>query len=221
MLPFVYYIIRFFVAFQLPQAYQEQSEINELIDEYELKGDCESIIDLYLTADSTTRILPSSRLKVTSCLLRQKESDLFEKEIQRLKLLRNTQYVSIAFHQEGLFFAQQGDTLQAIKSFKNAIETENNNTFAKYNYELLNAIYKNNKNQPPPPNAPKNDNRNENEGGILDENESGDDNLENSDPPEIDLTQALQLLDAMRQSEFDNILKIRTASKDSLDYGKW
>ncbi|WP_304237278.1 hypothetical protein [Jiulongibacter sediminis] len=219
MLPFILYIIRFFIALQWPADQSKQSDWNAAILELIEQNDCKTAIERF-KSDSTIRIFPETRLKISHCLLEENENELFEQQITRLKRFQNPQIVSLAMNQESLYLAKEGDTLKAINMLKRAIEIENNNTFAKHNFEFLSKVYKNSQSSPPPSGSSP-QNRPENSGGTIDNQNQGDDELQNSNPPEIDLAQAMQLLDAMRAGEFENILQLKAAKTDSVDYGKW
>jgi hypothetical protein len=219
LLPFIFYIIRFFSALQWPADQSEQTDWNGAIMELVKKNECKKAIEMY-KSDSTFRVFPETRLQISHCLFEENENELFEKEINRLKRFQNPQIVSLALNQESLFLAKEGDTLKAINTLKKAIEIENSNTFAKHNFELLSKVYKNSQ-SPSPPSGAGSQNQTENAGGIVGNKNQGNNDLQNSNPPEIDLAQAMQLLDAMRIDEFENILQLRAVKTDSVDYGKW
>lgn len=219
MLTVIYYIIRLFTALQWPSDQKEQADWNAEILRLIEQDDCQTAINRY-KEDSLWRIFPETRLKIIHCLYEENENKLFEQEIRKLKRLHNPLIVSLALNEESLYLTRQGDTLKAINTLKRAIETENNNTFAKHNFEYLSKVYKNSK-SPPPPSGSRQQNSPQNSGGLVDNQNRGNDELLSSNPPEIDMAQAMQLLDAMRISEFENILQLRVSQKDSVDYGKW
>lgn len=222
MVAFYFYIVRLFFAFQFPAELKETEAFNTAMVSMVKEGRCEEAVkSFYDDSTSGIRIYPSTRLKFSECLSKLDMKEELGSELNYLKSTRNAGLLSRVLNQEALLMASKGDTLTAINQLKKAIEIENNNTFAKYNFEYLSKVYKPNRNQPPSSNSSNAEQKKDNDGGIIDYNTEGTDELESNLPTDIDLAQALQLLDAMRANEFNTIPLINQKKKDTVQYGKW
>lgn len=223
MTAFFFHIIRFLFSFISPsEANERDALLRQLNHAFEGKN-CEFVKSTFDTLQfKKLPIAVEARIKLADCYLILKDTANLRKELYYLSYVRNPTQKSIILNQKAQLFAIKGDTLEAINLLKKAIETENTNTFAKRNYELLKKIYHPNDNRTPPPTAPKaNDAPEQETGGIVDASGNKDDELSSSTPPKIERAQALKLLDAMRANEYNKLPVLIDAASDTLDFGNW
>ncbi|WP_341225528.1 hypothetical protein [uncultured Arcticibacterium sp.] len=223
MTPFFFHIIRLLFSFISPtDANERDALLRQLNNAFDGKN-CEFVKSTFDTLQfKQLPISVEARIKLADCYLILNDTASLRQELSFLSYVRTPSQKSIILNQKAQLAAVKGDTLEAINLLKKAIETENTNTFAKRNYELLKKIYHPNENRTPPPTAPKTEDAvDEEAGGIVDASGAKDDELNSSTPPKIERAQALKLLDAMRANEYNKLPVLIDAASDTLDFGNW
>ncbi len=180
--------------------------------------DCVRAVMAFEVLDSAGRVLPQTRLRIADCYYELKDTASMKIQLKRLSRLKYPEIQSALLNQEALLKAFEGDTLEAINLYRKSIETKNDNNFAKHNYEYLNKVYHPNRNQNSQPETPQT-RKNSNEGGLVEQSNRRDDVLNEPAKQEINLSQAMQILDAMRSNEANKILIVPANSSDSTFYG--
>ena len=216
--PFIFYIIRITYLLFAGQLGQANLEANHRITTLVKQADCDAAIRAFQAMDSSSRILPETRLIITDCFFEKGDTAAVKDQLRRLEEIRNPEFLSATLSQKAMLKAVEKDTLEAINLYKKAIEIKNDNTFAKHNYEYLSKVYRPNRNESV--NTPNSSNsKDENEGGKVEKNDRKDDLLDTKRDQEINLSQAMQILDAMKSSDMNRILILPAAEKDTAFYG--
>ncbi len=218
MIPFILHIIRFlFLLFT--QAFSEENmEANGKITSLIAEKDCVRAVIAFETLDSTGRVLPENRLKIMDCYYKLEDTASMKKQLGRLSGLNNPDVQATLLNQRALLKAYEGDTAGAINLYRSSIETKNHNTFAKRNLEYLSKVYQPNRNQSNQ--SPNTVNKqNEEQGGQVEQSNRKDDLLNKQNRQEINLSQAMQILDAMRSDQSGKILILPAHKNDTTFYG--
>lgn len=195
---------------------------NQAVQEDLANGDCFSASQKYLARDSTAvRVMDETALSISPCLMEFNYMDALKNNLAKLRESANPSFNSAVLNEKALLSAALGDTTLALKQLMMAIETENSNTFAKYNYEYLSKIYKPNRKAPLVSQNRAFNNEQQQMGGTVEKSEGKEDELDSTNPPKIDLPKALQVLDGMRGSEFIVLPIIGKGNSDTTHYGYW
>jgi hypothetical protein len=220
--PVLYHIIRLIISFTGPLEAKERDVLFQSFNREFESANFQEAVDIfeYLNEEGFMVSLPI-KLKAIDSYYVLGDTAKMNNLLKPLENTHSPTYKSIVYNQKAQLSAYAGDTLSAINLLKMAIEFENNNNFVKRNYELLSKLYKPNKNRPPSNQQNQNSGGKVNEGGIVADSDKKEDELESTDPPEINNAQALQLLDAMRSDEYYKLPVLFDSKSDTLDYGKW
>lgn len=196
-----------------------RQQMRELESAFQV-NDCEKLIQIQKElAQKKIQIGKIFNLQVAECLINHEETKQAEELLKSLKSLQSPYLASVKLNHEARIAAIKGDTATAINQLMMAIEKENNNNFAKYNLEYLKRKYKPNSQQPPSGNAA---NQPSPTGGITDMNDTDKPDILNStSPPEIDRSQALLLLDALKANELNNKPLLLGIKENKEVYGEW
>ncbi|CAH0995239.1 hypothetical protein EMA8858_01359 [Emticicia aquatica] len=129
-------------------------------------------------------------------------NDMTKALIEYKKLLRvsDKNIISSALIQIGVIDVMRGDSIIALGLFKEALQKDNQNKTARYNYELLKKKVP--QNQPPINTNQNNQNENQaNNGGETEKSEKKIDELDSTIPQKMSKEKALQILEAMKATE--------------------
>lgn len=123
-------------------------------------------------------------------------------EYKKLTKISEIEISSSALIQLGVIEAQLGDSLEALNLFKIALQNDNQNKVARYNYELIKKSI-----PPTPPNNNQSNQNNHNEqnqangGAEADKTDKKEEELDSTTPEKMSKEKALQILDAMKTTE--------------------
>ena len=222
MTPVLYHIIRLIISFTSPLEAQER---DILFQSFNREFESEKFINAIAIFEKLNKqgfmVSLPIKLKAIDSYYALGDTAKMNSLLIPLSNIHTATYKSIVYNQKAQLSAFAGDTLTAINLLKMAIEFENNNNFVKRNYELLSKLYKPNKDRPPSNQQNQNSSGKSNDGGIVSNSDLKEDELENTEPPEINSAQALQLLDAMRSDEYYKLPVLFDSKSDTLDYGNW
>jgi hypothetical protein len=202
-------------------AFERETFLKEFNDDFEVSN-CTSAIKSFEEFEATEiPIVLAVRVKAIDCYFTLRDTSKMKMQLKRLDNLHSTKFKSVIYNQRASLSAYSGDTLEAINLLKMVLDIENNNNFVKRNYELLKKLYQPNDNSPPSKNQKNNKESNSLNGGLVSESDEKEDTLESIEPPEIERSQALQLLDALRSEEYNKLPVLFDSKSDTLDYGNW
>lgn len=184
------------------------------------QNDCEKLIMVKENLElEKVNIGSIYNLQIAECYLDLERVKDAEKLVKTIRNLQSSFLASTKLNLEARLSAANGDTATAINQLVMAIEKENNNNFAKYNLEYLKRKYRPNSQQPPRGNAA---NQPSPTGGVTDlNNEDKSDILNSTNPPKIDRSQALLLLDALKANEINNKPLLLGSKANQEVYGEW
>ena len=143
---------------------------------------------------------PEARLDLAHAYFATKDTARALTEYKQLLRLNDIRISSSAMIQVGVIDAMRGDSAEALGLFKIALQRDNQNKVARYNYELLK------KKLPPiPPKNNKNQNNQQeaqaNNGGETEKSEKKIEELDSTTPEKMSKEKALQILEAMKNTE--------------------
>jgi hypothetical protein len=216
--PFTLHIIRFIYLLVINGWSDNNFLENKTIRDFAEQNQCEHAIKAFETLDSAGQIFPETRLRIIDCYFVLKDTSAMKQQLDLLSRIKNKELQSALLNQNALLKAFEGDTLEAINLYKKAIEAKNDNNFAKHNFEYLSKVYHPYRN--PNGKAPESRNQhNENSGGQVAQDDRKDDLLNSTENQNINLSQAMQILDAMRNNDLNKILIIPSLKQDTTFYG--
>lgn len=214
MIPFIFLVIRIVLGWSLIEKPGEITELNRQITEWVEKGNCGQAIEVFeLIEKNNKTILPLTRVKILHCYYEQENLKAMKMQLDLLGNFKSSELQSAILNQKALYFGLKGDTLAAINTLKNALSLQNTSSVAKYNLEFLLKKFKDKKSN-------QQNSQTETQAQV----QSGDektDFLDTQKNKNINLEQALQLLEALRASEIGIVPNIKPNIKDSINYGQW
>lgn len=149
-------------------------------------------------ANVSYNLEPEARLNLAHSYF--KINDTLRALIEYKKLVRlNDEIISTnAMIQVGVIETMKGDSTGALELFKIALQNDNENKVARYNYELLRKKLP----QSPPKNNQSNTPESQaNNGGETEKSEEKRDELDSTTPEKMSKEKALQILEAMKTTE--------------------
>ncbi|MFY7909242.1 MAG: tetratricopeptide repeat protein [Emticicia sp.] len=141
---------------------------------------------------------PEARLNLAHAYFSLNDTSRALDEYKKLLRLNNIGIATSAMIQVGVIETMIGDSLEAMQLFKIALQKDDQNKIARYNYELLRKKL--------PQSPPKNnqdqttDTQNFN-GGEVEKSEERRDELDSTTPEKMSKEKALQILEAMKTTE--------------------
>lgn len=211
----MYYLI--FLKYTLtPLSAQEESvRLQVSIEESFEQGNYTEVIDLYDSLKLKTPLIAPALLLTVAQAAQQLEDTTIAKPIYRqLSKLNLPSISTVALNQLGVQAYQDRAYQSALAFFKEAINLAPNYTKAQYNYELVYKKY------PPRSRSTLAENKTveeefEQQAKITDQDESKNDLLSQTVPPQMERERALQLLDAMRANELQGVSLRRMGGKSN------
>ncbi len=149
-------------------------------------------------ANVSYNLEPEARLNLAHSYF--KINDTLRALIEYKKLVRlNDDIISTnAMIQVGVIETMKGDSTGALELFKIALQNDNDNKVARYNFELLRKKLP----QSPPKNNQSNTSESQNNnGGETEKSEEKRDELDSTTPEKMSKEKALQILEAMKTTE--------------------
>jgi tetratricopeptide (TPR) repeat protein len=149
-------------------------------------------------ANISYNLEPEARLNLAHSYFNINNTSKALEEYNKLVRLKNVVISTNAIIQVGVIETMNGDSSGSLELFKIALQNDNENKVARYNYELLR------KKLPQAP--PKNDQSQTSEsktsnGGNTEKTEEKRDELESTTPENMSKEKALQILEAMKITE--------------------
>lgn len=167
-------------------------------------------------ANVSYNLEPEARLNLAHSYF--KINDTLKALIEYKKLVRlNDNIISTnAMIQVGVIETMKGDSTGALELFKIALQNDNENKVARYNFELLRKKLP----QSPPKNNQSNTSESQNNnGGKTEKSEEKRDELDSTTPERMSKEKALQLLETMKITELQYVQQPRqkTVKKEKIE----
>lgn len=141
---------------------------------------------------------PEARLNLAHSYFCVKNTSKALDEYKKLVRLNNVVISTNAMIQVGVIETKKGDSTGALELFKIALQNDNENKVARYNYELLR---KKLPQSPPKNNQSQSSESKANNGGETAKTEEKRDELDSTTPEKMSKEKALQILEAMKTTE--------------------
>ncbi|MFN3488594.1 MAG: tetratricopeptide repeat protein [Emticicia sp.] len=161
---------------------------------------------------------PEARLNLAHAYFSIKDSSKALEEYKKLIRLNDVAISTSAMIQVGVIETMNGDSSGALELFKIALQKDNDNKVARYNYELLRKKLpqsppKNNQNQT------SESERQANNGGETEKSDERRDELDSTIPEKMSKEKALQILETMKTTELQYVQqrKQESAKKDKVE----
>jgi tetratricopeptide (TPR) repeat protein len=160
-------------------------------------------------ANISYNLEPEARLNLAHSYFSVNNTSKALEEYKKLVKLNNVVISTNAIIQVGVIETRNGDSSSALELFKIALQNDNKNKVARYNYELLRKKF--------PQSAPKNNrsltsNIQANNGGKTEKSEEKRDELDSTEPSKMSKDKALQILEAIKTTELQYIQQPKKAS---------
>lgn len=205
MYQFIYYIIFFILN---PQFFTDIEQKNTYKKEFNLafrKGDYKKSIQIFEKLEKVNRLIePELRLDAAHAYFILQDTLSARLNYQMTEDLPNTLQSSQACNQLGILALVRGDSSTGLRYFKKAIMKNLDLDQARYNYELINALYK-------PKSSPPQQQQIENKSQDVIASEEKEKEFDQYTSNKISKERALQLLDDLKNTE----LKIINSGKNS------
>ncbi len=203
---FIYYIIFFLLN---PQFYTNIEQKNQYIDDFNRKmeeSDYKGAIKVFERLEDVHRVIDTYlRLDAAHAYFAVGDTAAARLHYEYSKDLSDPHQASISRNQLGILALMRGDSTEAIRLFKSAIEKDNDLQAARYNYELISSLYK--------PRRSLDQQTPEPEGGAQ-AGDSRDKELDPYDSENISRERALQLLDNLRISERKGVISSKNSANN-------
>ncbi|MDZ7935965.1 MAG: hypothetical protein U5M51_13570 [Emticicia sp.] len=161
---------------------------------------------------------PEARLNLAHAYFSISDTSRALEEYKKLIRLNDVKISTSAMIQVGVIETMKGDSSGALELFKIALQNDNENKVARYNYELLRkklpqAPPKNNQNQT------SETERQANNGGKTEKSDERRDELDSTTPEKMSKEKALQILETMKTTELQYVQqrKQKSAKKDKIE----
>lgn len=149
-------------------------------------------------ANISYNLEPEARLNLAHSYFSINDTSKALEEYKKLVRLNDVVISTNAMIQVGVIETMKGDSTGALELFKIALQNNNENKVARYNYELLRKKL---------PQSPPKNNQNQtsesqaNNGGETEKSEEKRDELDSTTPEKMSKEKALQILEAMKTTE--------------------
>ncbi len=149
-------------------------------------------------ANVSYNLEPEARLNLAHSYFKINDTLKALTEYKKLVRLNDATIATNAMIQVGVIETMKGDSIGALELFKIALQNDNENKVARYNFELLRKKL--------PQSPPKNNQSNisespNNNGGKTEKSEEKRDELDSTTPERMSKEKALQLLETMKITE--------------------
>lgn len=149
-------------------------------------------------ANVSYNLEPEARLNLAHSYFKINDTLRALKEYKKLVRLNDDIISTNAMIQVGVIETMKGDSTGALELFKIALQNDNENKVARYNFELLRKKLP----QSPPKNNQSNTSESQNNnGGETEKSEEKRDELDSTTPEKMSKEKALQILEAMKTTE--------------------
>lgn len=170
-------------------------------------------------ANISYNLEPEARLNLAHAYFSINDTTKALEEYKKLVRLNNTGISTSAMIQVGVIETMIGDSSGAMNLFKIALQNDNENKVARYNYELLRKKLpqsppKNNQNQT------SESERQANNGGETEKSEERRDELDSTTPEKMSKEKALQILESMKTTELQYVQQRKQKSEKSKKIAK-
>jgi tetratricopeptide (TPR) repeat protein len=194
MFQFIYHIIFILINPNYFTNIEQKNAMKTAFNESFKKGQFEEALQIFKKIENITNLIePELRLNAGQSFFLQKDTKNAKINYQYVVNSPDIHQASQALNQLGVIATITGDTLQALEYFKKAIQTNPALLEARYNYELIKKIYRP---RNPPPTS-----QNPNQQNQVIASDIKEDDLPPNHPKSISKEKALQLLEALRNSE--------------------
>ncbi len=149
-------------------------------------------------ANISYNLEPEARLNLAHAYFSINDTSKALEEYKKLVRLNDVTIATNAMIQVGVIETMKGDSIGALELFKVALQNDNENKVARYNYELLR---KKLPQSPPKNNQSQTSESQSNTGGITEKTEERRDELDSTTPEKMSKEKALQILEAMKTTE--------------------
>jgi len=149
-------------------------------------------------ANISYNLEPEARLNLAHAYFSINDTSKALEEYKKLVRLNDVTIATNAMIQVGVIETMKGDSTGALELFKVALQNDNENKVARYNYELLR---KKLPQSPPKNNQSQTFESQSNTGGITEKTEERRDELDSTTPEKMSKEKALQILEAMKTTE--------------------
>lgn len=159
-------------------------------------------------ANISYNLEPEARLNLAHAYFKINDTLRALEEYRKLVRLNDVEISTVAMIQVGVIETMRGDSISALELFKIALQKDDRNKVARYNYELLRKKIP----QTPPKNSqsPTSDNESKsNTAAEAEKSEEKKDILDSMTPEKMSKEKALQLLESMKNSELQFAQKRR------------
>lgn len=149
-------------------------------------------------ANISYNLEPEARLNLAHSYFSINDTTRALEEYKKLVRLNDVVISTNAMIQVGVIETMKGDSTGALELFKIALQNDNENKVARYNYELLR---KKLPQTPPKNNQSQTSESQANNGGEAEKTEEKRDELDSTTPEKMSKEKALQILEAMKTTE--------------------
>jgi tetratricopeptide (TPR) repeat protein len=149
-------------------------------------------------ANISYNLEPEARLNLAHSYFNINNTSKALEEYNKLVRLKNVVISTNAIIQVGVIETMNGDSSGSLELFKIALQNDNENKVARYNYELLR---KKLPQAPPKKNQSQTSESKASNGGNTEKTEEKRDELESTTPENMSKEKALQILEAMKITE--------------------
>jgi len=149
-------------------------------------------------ANISYNLEPEARLNLAHSYFNINNTSKALEEYNKLVRLKNVVISTNAIIQVGVIETMNGDSSGSLELFKIALQNDNENKVARYNYELLR---KKLPQAPPKKNHSQTSESKASNGGNTEKTEEKRDELESTTPENMSKEKALQILEAMKITE--------------------
>ncbi|GGD56249.1 hypothetical protein GCM10011514_20410 [Emticicia aquatilis] len=149
-------------------------------------------------ANISYNLEPEARLNLAHSYFSINDTSKALEEYKKLVRLNDVVISTNAMIQVGVIETMKGDSTGALELFKIALQNDNENKVARYNYELLR---KKLPQSPPKNNQSQTSESQSNNGGEAEKTEEKRDELDSTTPEKMSKEKALQILEAMKTTE--------------------
>jgi Flp pilus assembly protein TadD len=168
-------------------------------------------------ANISYNLEPEARLNLAHSYFNINNTSKALEEYNKLVRLKNVVISTNAIIQVGVIETMNGDSSGSLELFKIALQNDNENKVARYNYELLR---KKLPQAPPKKNQSQTSESKASNGGNTEKTEEKRDELESTTPENMSKEKALQILEAMKITELQYAQKHKQYSNKKEKVGK-
>ncbi|WP_305952457.1 M48 family metallopeptidase [Emticicia oligotrophica] len=165
-------------------------------------------------ANISYNLEPEARLNLAHAYFNINDTTQALEEYKKLVRLNDVSISTSAMIQVGVIETMLGDSSGAMNLFRIALQNDNDNKIARYNYELLRKKLP----QSPPKNNQEqtsDSDRQSNNGGETEKSEEKRDELNSTTPEKMSKEKALQILESMKATELQYTQQHKLKSEKS------